>query len=43
MSKDPIEFVRHIKDECLFIVSVTKPDLVLNDFLEDETLKRAIV
>ena len=43
MSKDPIEFIKHIKDECLFIVSVTKPDLVFNDFLEDETLKRAIV
>jgi uncharacterized protein with HEPN domain len=42
MSKQPIEFLKHINDECLYILSVTK-DLSKNDFLKDETLKRAIV
>lgn len=42
MSKRPIEFLKHINDECLYILSVTK-DLSKNDFLKDETLKRAIV
>lgn len=42
MSKDPIEFLRHIADECKFLESVSK-ELSKNDFLEDETLKRAVV
>lgn len=42
MYKQPIEFLKHINDECLYILSVTK-DLSKNDFLKDETLKRAIV
>ena len=42
MSKDPKEYLRHINDECLYIISVSK-DLKYEDFLEDETLKRAIV
>jgi uncharacterized protein with HEPN domain len=42
MSKDPKEYIRHIYDECSFIISVTE-NLVFNDFLEDETLKRAVV
>ena len=42
MSKDPIEYLRHISDECSFLVAVTK-DLSKDDFLNDETLKRATV
>jgi len=42
MSKDPKEYLRHINDECLYIISVSK-DLRYEDFLNDETLKRAIV
>lgn len=42
MSKDPIEFLKHIADECKFLLSVNK-DLSKADFLEDETLKRAVV
>ncbi len=43
MSKDPIEFVKHIRDECLYILSVANSDLTKDEFLNDETLKRAIV
>lgn len=42
MSKDPKEYLRHINDECLYLISVSK-DLKYEDFLEDETLKRAVV
>jgi uncharacterized protein with HEPN domain len=42
MSKDPKEYIRHIYDECSFIISVTE-NLVFEDFLDDETLKRAVV
>jgi uncharacterized protein with HEPN domain len=42
MSKEPIEFLRHIADECIFLLSVSK-DLSKDDFLEDEILKRAVV
>ena len=42
MSKDPKEYLRHINDECFYIISVSK-DLRYEDFLDDETLKRAIV
>ena len=42
MSKDPIEYIRHIHDECSYIISVTE-NLLFDDFLEDETLKRAVV
>lgn len=42
MSKDPKEYLRHILDECSYIVSVTE-NLTFDDFLEDETLKRAVV
>ena len=43
MSKDPIEFVKHIRDECLYILSITDSNLKKDEFLKDETLKRAIV
>jgi len=42
MSKDPKEYIRHILDECSYIISVTE-NLLFDDFLEDETLKRAVV
>ena len=41
MSKDPLEFIRHINDECVYILSVS--DITYYEFLDDETLKRAIV
>ncbi len=43
MSKDPLEYLRHINDECLFILSVSKEDLSKDDLVNNETLKRAIV
>jgi len=42
MSKEPIEFLKHIADECTYLLSVSK-DLSKDDFLDDETLKRAVV
>lgn len=42
MSKDPKDYLNHIQDECLYIISVSV-NLSLDDFLEDETLKRAVV
>lgn len=43
MSKSPIDFLRHILDECNFIVSVISADSTKDDLLKDEVLKRAIV
>lgn len=43
MSKEPIEYLKHIKDECSYILSVSGPQLSKDVFLKDETLKRAIV
>ncbi len=43
MSKEPLDYLRHIQDECLFILSVIVPDTKKEELLEDETLKRAIV
>jgi uncharacterized protein with HEPN domain len=42
MSKDPNEFLKHIQDECSYLIAVSH-NLEFNVFLEDETLKRAIV
>jgi len=42
MSKEPIEYLRHIYDECLFVLSVST-DLSEENFVKDETLKRAVV
>lgn len=41
MSKEAIEYIRHIHDECAYIISVSQ-HLSKNEFLDDETLKRAI-
>jgi uncharacterized protein with HEPN domain len=42
MHKDPIEYLKHIYDECSYILSVSH-HLSKDAFLDDETLKRAIV
>jgi uncharacterized protein with HEPN domain len=42
MSKGPLEFLRHISEECIYLESVSK-DLSKDDFLDNETLKRAVV
>ncbi|OFY91459.1 MAG: hypothetical protein A3K10_10710 [Bacteroidetes bacterium RIFCSPLOWO2_12_FULL_31_6] len=42
MSKDAKEYLRHIKDECSYLVSVSE-NLLFEDFLDNETLKRAVV
>jgi uncharacterized protein with HEPN domain len=43
MSKESIEYLRHILLECDYIVSVIKPELSKDEFLRDETIKRAVV
>ena len=43
MSKDPIEYLKHIQDECSYILSVVNENFTKEDFLGDETIKRAIV
>ena len=42
MSKESIEYVKHIVDECSYIISVSV-NLSKDEFLDDETLKRAVV
>ncbi len=37
MHKDPVEYLKHILDECKFIKSVITPELSKNEFLENET------
>ena len=43
MPKDPIEYLKHIRDECSYIISVSEKGLSKSDFLNDETIKRAVV
>lgn len=43
MHKTPIEYLTHIIDECEYLMSVITPELDKSDFLENETLKRAVV
>jgi uncharacterized protein with HEPN domain len=43
MSKEPIEYLKHIKDECAYILSVSGTGLTKDLFLHDETLKRSVV
>ena len=40
MSKEPKEYLRHIFDECEFILTSSK-ELTKEDFISEETLKRA--
>ncbi len=42
MPKEPIEYLRHILDECNFILATTN-NISKDDLLQDETLKRAVV
>jgi len=42
MFKEPTEYLKHIVDECSYIISVCK-NLSKDKFLDDETLKRAVV
>jgi uncharacterized protein with HEPN domain len=42
MSKDPKEYIKHIYDECCYLISVSE-NLFFDDFIKDETLKRAVV
>jgi uncharacterized protein with HEPN domain len=42
MSKEPEEYIKHIQDECKYLISVSE-NLTYDSFLEDETLKRAVV
>ena len=42
MSKEPVEYLKHIADECEYLLSISK-DLSKDVFLNDETLKRAVV
>ena len=43
MHKNSVEYLKHILDECNFIVSKITPDFDRSIFLNDETLKRAVV
>ncbi|MEA1897709.1 MAG: DUF86 domain-containing protein [Bacteroidota bacterium] len=43
MHKDPVEYLKHILDECKYIKSVITPELEKSEFLENETLKRAVI
>ncbi len=43
MSKEPIEYLKHILDECKFILSVTDSDFTMDKLMQDEILKRALV
>jgi uncharacterized protein with HEPN domain len=43
MSKEPVEFLKHIRDESLYILSISSKGITKEEFLNDETLKRAVV
>ena len=42
MYKSYIPYLKHIFDECLYIRSVITDDVQMEQFLSDETLKRAV-
>ena len=42
MYKTYIPYLQHILDECLYVRSVIKDDMQMEQFLCDETLKRAV-
>jgi len=42
MSKQPIEYLFHILDECRFILTATS-DMTKDQLLENEVMKRAVV
>ena len=43
MSKEPVEYLKLIRDESLYILSITSKGIIKDEFLNDETLKRAVV
>jgi len=43
MPKQAIEYLRHIKDECDFVISSVDILKTKEDFITDEILKRAVV
>ena len=43
MHKEPIIYLRHILDECEYILAAMPIDVDKDNLLEDETLKRAMV
>ncbi len=43
MYKNYVELLRHILDECDYIISVITPEVSEEVFMHDETLKRAVV
>ena len=43
MSKEPIEYLKHIQDESIYLLSLIEKGLTREQFLEDDTLKRAVV
>jgi len=43
MSKEPVEYLKHIRDESFYILSITSKGITKEEFLNDETLKRAVV
>ena len=42
LPKDSKEYLKHIQDECLYLISISE-NLLFDDFIKDETLKRAVV
>ena len=42
MCKSYIPYLKHILDECRYVESVINDDILLYQFLSDETLKRAV-
>ncbi len=42
MYKSYVPYLQHILDECLYVRSVIKDDMQMEQFLGDETLKRAV-
>jgi len=42
MPKQPIEYLRHILDECRFILTATS-GMTKNQLLENEVMKRAVI
>ncbi len=43
MSKNPIDYLKHIRDESSYILSVITSEKTKDDFMADETLKRAVI
>lgn len=42
MFKSYLPYLQHIYDECLYVRSVITDDMLKDQFLQDETLKRAV-